>query len=138
MNRFDFQELALLRLKEAQVLLQHGCVEGAYYLAGYVVECALKACIAKLTKEFEFPDKDRVNQSHVHNLKKLIDVAGLNQKLLDRMREDNDFLGAWNVVKDWSEKSRYNKAIAKNAAEDLLNAIRDEKSGILSWLKKFW
>lgn len=111
MNRFDFQELALLRLKEAQTLLQNNCSAGAYYLAGYAVECALKACIAKLTAQYDFPDKDRVNQSHVHNLKKLIDVAGLNQKLLDRMREDNDFFSAWNIVKDWSEKSRYDKTI---------------------------
>jgi len=34
MNRYDFQELAQLRLQEAQVLLRHGCAEGAYYLAG--------------------------------------------------------------------------------------------------------
>ncbi|MCP5119377.1 MAG: HEPN domain-containing protein, partial [bacterium] len=49
MNRTDFQNLALERLDDAKVLLDGGRYNGAYYLSGYVVECALKACIAKLT-----------------------------------------------------------------------------------------
>jgi len=44
-----------MRLKDAEVLLQKGRNEAAYYLAGYAVECALKACIAKQTKRHEFP-----------------------------------------------------------------------------------
>lgn len=138
MNRSDFQELAQLRLKEAQVLLQHGCAEGAYYLAGYVVECALKACIAKLTKKYDFPDKDRVNQSYVHDLNKLMDVAGLREKLSVKMKQDNDFAASWNTVKDWSEKCKYLQTIDKKKAEALLMAISDEKNGILPWLKNFW
>ena len=46
-----------MRVKEAAVLLQNGCPEGAYYLAGYAVECALKACVAKQTREHDFPDR---------------------------------------------------------------------------------
>jgi len=48
-NRADFQELAQIRLRDAEVLLENGRFDGAYYIAGYSVECALKACIAKLT-----------------------------------------------------------------------------------------
>jgi HEPN domain-containing protein len=55
-KRSDFQELAALRLKEARLLLKANCPEGAYYLAGYAAECALKACIARRTERFEFPD----------------------------------------------------------------------------------
>ena len=46
MNRADFQRLADVRIDEAGVLLAAGRWSGAYYLAGYAVECALKACIA--------------------------------------------------------------------------------------------
>jgi hypothetical protein len=46
--------------------------DGAYYLAGYAVECALKACIAKETKRYEFPDKKRVDSSYSHNLDLLV------------------------------------------------------------------
>ena len=51
MNRYDLRKLAKIRLKEAQILLKNGNYDGAYYLSGYVVECGLKACIAKGTKK---------------------------------------------------------------------------------------
>jgi HEPN domain-containing protein len=51
MNRTDLQQLAELRIKEARILLDGDSYSGAYYLAGYAIECALKACIAKRTKE---------------------------------------------------------------------------------------
>jgi HEPN domain-containing protein len=56
MNRYDFQKLARIRLEEAKVLLRHGKYEGCYYLCGYAVEFALKACIAKMTERYDFPD----------------------------------------------------------------------------------
>ena len=57
MNRIDFQEIAELRLRESKALLAAGFPDGAYYLAGYAVECALKACIAKRSQEHDFPEK---------------------------------------------------------------------------------
>jgi hypothetical protein len=41
-TRADFQKLADMRIKEAGILLAAGEFDGAYYLAGYAVECALK------------------------------------------------------------------------------------------------
>jgi HEPN domain-containing protein len=58
-NRKDLQFLARARLTEARALLDAGHPDGAYYLAGYAVECALKACIAKATQRHEFPDKKK-------------------------------------------------------------------------------
>ena len=58
MNRIDLQNLANERIAEAKILFDAGKWSGAYYLAGYAVECGLKACIAKLTKPDEFPDKN--------------------------------------------------------------------------------
>ena len=55
MNRNDFQKISRLRVKEAKALLDNGYPAGAYYLMGYAVECALKACIAKQTKRYDFP-----------------------------------------------------------------------------------
>src|SRR2546425_2666201 len=55
MTRTDLQLLAEERLSDAQVLLANGRFGAAYYLAGYAIECALKACIAKLTKAEDFP-----------------------------------------------------------------------------------
>ncbi|MGD0616750.1 MAG: hypothetical protein ABSB67_03725 [Bryobacteraceae bacterium] len=72
MDRRDFQRLATTRLREAGALMKHRLTDGAYYLAGYAVECALKACIAKKTQRHEFPDKRRVDASHTHNLIQLL------------------------------------------------------------------
>jgi hypothetical protein len=47
-TRSDFQRLADLRIQEAQGLLGLGHTAGTYYLGGYAVECALKACICEL------------------------------------------------------------------------------------------
>ena len=71
LKRRDLRELALLRLKEAQVLLANGCWSGAYYLAGYAVECALKACIAKGTE----PRVSRPQESQIQLHTRLGGVA---------------------------------------------------------------
>jgi HEPN domain-containing protein len=42
-DRNELQALSRLRLKEAAALLELGWFDGAFYLAGYSVECALKA-----------------------------------------------------------------------------------------------
>ena len=54
-------------------------IEGTYYLAGYAVECALKACIAKETKRHEFPDRRKVDASHTHDLRELVRLAKLEK-----------------------------------------------------------
>jgi len=46
-DRKQLQDLSRVRLKEASALLDLGLADGAFYLAGYAVECALKACNAK-------------------------------------------------------------------------------------------
>ena len=48
MDRRDLQALSKARLIEAKALLKLGLTDGACYLAGYTVECAIKACIAKV------------------------------------------------------------------------------------------
>jgi len=58
-NKTDLEQLADLRLAEAVALLgmTPQMPDAAYYLGGYAVECALKACIAKLISQHDFPDK---------------------------------------------------------------------------------
>jgi HEPN domain-containing protein len=138
MNRDDFRKLADLRIKEAQVLLDNDCYEAAYYLAGYAVECALKACIAKKTRRFDFPDKELANKVFTHNLEILVKHAGLENDLRARAQSNNQFEDNWKVVKDWSEGSRYWISVAKQTALDIHTAIADRKNGVLSWLKKYW
>jgi len=136
-TRRDFRELALIRLKEAQVLLRNGHHDGAYYLSGYVVECALKACIAKRTRRHEFPDKKTADASHTHRLSDLIKAAQLEDAHIDEVGRDVVFGANWNIVKDWSEQSRYKKH-PPESAEDMLSAVADRRHGVLRWIKQRW
>jgi hypothetical protein len=75
MNRNDFRELARIRLREARVLLRNSCLKGHIIYPAMCIECAIKACIAKQTKRFDFPDKRTVQDSHSHDLEQLIRVG---------------------------------------------------------------
>ncbi|MCC3413693.1 MAG: HEPN domain-containing protein [Microcoleus sp. PH2017_29_MFU_D_A] len=136
MNRRDLQNIALTRLKEVEVLLENRQYSGAYYLSGYVVECALKACIAKQTRKFDFPDKKTVFDSYTHDLEKLVKVAKLDSELKTLLK-DVEFLTAWVVLKDWSEESRYQKHDRQKAL-DIYSAITDSNHGILQWVQQHW
>ncbi|MBI4570378.1 MAG: HEPN domain-containing protein, partial [Chloroflexi bacterium] len=121
--------MAEARLRDARTLFRSGRLDGAYYLSGYVVENALKACIAKQTRRFEFPDRSRVNASYTHKLDQLLGVAGLRDDL-DASAAANRALGVnWNIVRDWSEESRY-ETYSRQEVEDLLNAIADPSDGV--------
>ncbi len=138
MNRSDLQKLARRRLREARILLRSRSYEGAYYLAGYAVECALKACIAKQIRRYEFPDRKLVVDSYSHDLEKLINVSALKPRHEAELRSNKDFALNWSVVKDWSEQDRYRLQISRAQASDLYSAIVARKNGVLSWLKQHW
>jgi len=132
LKRSDLQQLAEERLEDARALLQAGCFSGAYYMSGYVVECALKAAIAKQTHRYDFPDKNKTQQSYTHDLSKLLELAGYTEKQIDQATSRN-----WSVVKDWKETSRYYFKKAP-AAQALFQAVDDRKKGVFKWLKAHW
>ena len=137
MTRSDFQQLADVRIDEAGVLLVAGKWDGAYYLAGYAVECALKACIARLTKEYDFPDKDRVLKSYSHDIEALVRVASLTglsaaDTAANPIREGN-----WKIVKDWDEQARYQRWTEAEARR-LFAAVMDPTNGVLPWILGHW
>src|SRR6267154_1899434 len=67
----ELRQLAEDRILDAQVLLAGQRWSGAYYVAGYAVECGLKACIARLTAEHDFPPKVKfVQDCYTHELLK--------------------------------------------------------------------
>jgi HEPN domain-containing protein len=138
MNRDDLRELARQRLEDARVLLEEGRYSGAYYLAGYVVECGLKACISSRTKQFDFPpDRKAIETIYTHDLNKLVKSAGLDKGLTDAQKADEEFCRNWGLVKDWNEESRY-KAWTKVQAQDLFEAVSNANHGVLQWISRHW
>lgn len=110
MNRSDFQQLADVRIDEAGVLLAQGKYDGAYYLAGYAVECGLKACIARLTSQDDYPPKPKfIHDYYSHEIDRLVKIAGLTAQRDADAAADPELQANWEVVKDWSEESRYGR-----------------------------
>lgn len=137
LNRSTLQELARIRLREARALLANRHYDGAYYLAGYAVECALKACVARKTRRYDFPDKRIVNKSHTHDLESLVKLAGLEPQRTRQERENQAFARNWAVVKDWNEESRY-RTIGEARARDLYAAISRRQHGVMRWIRQYW
>jgi HEPN domain-containing protein len=136
-NRFDFQNLAQERLSDAESLFASGRFNCAYYVAGYAVECALKACIAHKTKVDDFPPRD-TRKIYSHDLVDLLDSAGLKTEFIDVTGRDFLLEASWVIVKDWSETARYENNKDRLWAEMMLDAISNPQNGILQWLKKYW
>jgi HEPN domain-containing protein len=136
MNRNDFQQIAEIRLRESRALLDAGFPDGAYYLAGYAFECALKACIAKRTHEHDFPEKES-KDFYIHDLDRLIGFAKLKSEFELALRANPTMNANWIMAKNWSEKSRYERKTIADATE-LLKAIEDQTGGLLPWVQKHW
>lgn len=136
MNRFDLQGLAVERLEDATVLFASRRYACAYYLAGYAIECALKACIARKTQQNDFPPKD-AQKYYVHDLAKLLSISGLESEFNSHAGKDPAFRANWALVKDWNEASRYENR-SKEDAREILAAITDLQHGVLQWLKQNW
>ena len=134
-DRATFQELARERLAEATLLLESGLPSGAYYLAGYVIECELKAFIAAGFRANEIPDKSRVNSIHTHNLRDLLNLADLKSPLEDDMSENSGLRESWATISKWSEHARY-EIWTPDAAAIMLEAVGAADKGLLQWLQK--
>lgn len=138
MNKNDLEALSNIRLEEAKCLLSNGFYHGSYYLCGYAVECALKACIAKTFQQYEFPNLKVVKDSYTHDLGQLVKIANLHQNLISSSSSDAALEVNWSIIKDWSEQFRYESSISQAMAEQLIAAADDEKSGVLKWVKTHW
>jgi HEPN domain-containing protein len=137
-NRAEYQRIARDRIQDARVLLDAGRWSAAYYLAGYAVECGLKACIiAYLRSSDEFPERKFSEQCWTHNLFQLLKLASLETAFDSEAKADPDLFANWDVVKDWKESSRYARK-TKAEAEQLFDAINDKKHGVLSWIRSHW
>jgi hypothetical protein len=137
MNRNDLQSLANTRIREASILFEAEEYSGAYYLAGYAVECGLKACFAKTVREHDFPNKERTNRLYSHKLLDLVKLAGLETELSTAQTTSPRFSSGWDLVCEWSAESRYSVSTL-GQSEAILNAIVRDEDGVLPWIKRYW
>jgi len=137
LTKNDLQRLAQIRLEDAILLLQNKQTSSAYYLAGYAVELALKACASKLFQNNTIPDKNLVNALYTHSLVNLMSTSGLLPELKTAIKNDPVFGANWGIVTKWTESSRY-EFWDIMAATTLIEAIINEKHGVFPWVKNHW
>lgn len=124
-------------MKEAKALMGLGLHDGAYYLAGYAVECGLKACIAKRTLPHDFPSKELVQGLYTHVPRELLVKAGLVSEMDSHATADSQFRANWKLVTQWSAESRYNVHSWEDA-DALITAVGDSRHGVMAWIKRYW
>lgn len=127
-----FRKLAEERLAEAQVLLANNRPSGAYYLAGYAIECAIKAKIAMQFRAGEIPDKVLVVKTYDHDINKLLSVANLKDKDYAALNTDAELRRCWTIAAKWKPDSRY-KVWSLNEATDIVGAVGGDR-GLMQWL----
>jgi HEPN domain-containing protein len=138
LNGDTLKRLSSLRRKEAASLIKQKHYDAAFYLMGYSVECALKACIAKQTRRFDFPDKKLAQRAYTHNLEELLGLSGLRPAFDKALRANKKLEVNWAIVKDWSEESRYELGYSSTQAKDMYSACTSRKNGVLTWIRDKW
>ena len=149
-KRIEFQDLASLRLAEANVLLAQNYPDGAFYLAGYAVECALKSVICKTLNIDDFFDAysskphgakvkdDIVQKFKTHDYGTLLVLSGLYFNLEADLLQDSLLERSWSAIRlhTWSEQYRYEIVTRKSVAEvdDFIKSV----NYLLQWIKKHW
>ena len=106
-------------------------------MIGYAVECGLKACIAKLTNQYDYPNKELAQKCYTHRIEVLLEVSGLKPQR-DFDVAANPVRGAsWLIVKDWDETARY-QPWTESQARKLIRAVTDATDGVLPWIMDRW
>jgi HEPN domain-containing protein len=139
-NRIEWQKLAERWLDDAKTLLDNRRWSAAYYLAGYAVECGLKPCVlARVTNMPEVVLEDRrfSEKCWTHSVQDLVKQADLEASRLADARANPDLLKNWLVVKDWSERARY-ETKSHQSAKKLYAAITDNPNGVMKWIRIHW
>ncbi len=141
-DRKKLQRLAKERLKDAKALLGRRRWSGAYYLCGYVIECALKTCLLRYLGESEavFGDPDylkRLVKCWTHDLVELVNLAGLDAEF-GAARGANPALNTfWDATQEWDETSPY-EGKTEAEARRLYEAVSHNPDGVFRWIRSRW
>lgn len=148
-TRSELQKLSQQRVDEARILLSSNRPDAAFYLAGYGIECALKAAVCRTLDQGDFYQPDRGNKAaryvqdrifrefKTHNYSDLLVLSGLSAKL-DTVRLTNPVVeSAWVLIEGmkWSEQARYQ--LGTKSAVNVYNFVEAVET-IIRWISNFW
>jgi hypothetical protein len=139
-DRIQWQQYAERWLVDAKALLDAHRWSAAYYLAGYAVECGLKACVlarVAAAAEVIFEDRKFSEKCWTHSVLELVKLAGLEAARTADTAANLALGQNWLVVKDWNETTRY-QTTSHQKAKKLYNAITDNSNGVMPWIRARW
>jgi len=113
-------------IQTAKVMLDSGRYLYVGFMCHQVIEKALKAVIARDCKEGEIPPK-------IHNLIKLINKAGLYEKMSTEQLEFIDEMNPLNVEARYPD---YKNRVAANLSADSCKQIIEGTEELLCWIKQ--
>ena len=141
MNRSHWQQLADARVLDSEALLNAGRWSAAYYLAGYAIECGLKACILAYVEnnnaDVLFRERRFQEKCWTHDLDGPLGQANLTRTLDEDASKNLRLEDHWDCVNEWKEYKRYDM-IEEVDARALFLAVTDSLNGVLPWIKKRW
>lgn len=136
-TRQQLQDLAQLKLREAEALFTADFFDGCAYLCGYVVELALKARIYATLGLNEYPEKGLKGAFRTHDFDDLKLLAGMEHEFSANRPV---LLSNSSIASKWKPERRYEPpgSYDRVAAEEILNAIRTRPDGVLECISSRW
>jgi HEPN domain-containing protein len=119
----NLRKVSRARLRDAKALCKSKNYHAAIYMAGYVVEIALKARICKSLRWKEFPETAKEFEGLVtfktHKLSLLLRLSG-REELVKK-----SVFVAWAVVASWDPEMRYRPvgSSGRNEAELMIASV---------------
>ena len=139
MNRAEAKQFADAWVLDAKTLLDAGRWHAAYYLVGYAVECALKACVLAHINNtgIIFQDKKFGEKCFTHDVGALLKLANLEAAFGADMQANPALADNWKTIIEWSVDIRYEQR-SETDARELYEAVTDQVNGVLPWIKAHW
>ena len=148
-SRSNLQNLTKQRLDEANALLTLNFSDAAFYLAGYSIECALKAVVRKTHDQDNFYKPDRSNKGNwylqerifrefkTHNYNDLLVLLGLSAKFELARVSNPQLYSAWIDIQKaaWTEQYRYE--LGTKSGQNVSDFIKAVELLII-WISKYW
>jgi hypothetical protein len=139
-----WKDLVTDRVADAETLLLSNRWQGAYYLAGYAIETALKVCVLqRLQREptVILEEGDRyLREVRSHNLLELLKRAGLAKQVAGGWgpdSNDTNVLLQWVDMVEWNEGARYRRDVTEGQARAICQSILG-LAELLTWIKSRW
>ena len=145
-NTQELKEIALARLKTSQILINANDWDGAGYMLGYVLECALKAVICKTLKLLDYPQYTKNEKTDAyfmtHKFDQLLIASGMDYIFSSRGPADafkywstftEEYPGDWPTMRYDRQRQ---KQFDEIKVQKLYNVLTEKKRGILAIIEQ--